>query len=61
LYTVFPNAVQAGGDDVKTQPWMVDYGRVTPLIIKSVQDQQQTIEELKQEIELLKKALQQLK
>lgn len=44
LYTVFPNAVIKGGDDAKTHPWMVDYGRVTPLIIKAIQDQQKEID-----------------
>ena len=27
-----------GGDDAKTKPWSVDYGRVTPLLVKSIQD-----------------------
>jgi trimeric autotransporter adhesin len=45
LYTVFPNAVHVGGDDAKTNPWMVDYGRMTPLLVKSIQDQQQIIDE----------------
>src|SRR5204863_88357 len=33
LYTVFPNAVTPGGEDAKTNPWMVDYGRITPLLV----------------------------
>ncbi len=44
LYNIFPFAVSKGGDDPKTQPWMVDYGRMTPLIVKSVQDQQKELE-----------------
>jgi hypothetical protein len=35
LYEVFPEAVAKGGDDPKTRPWMVDYGRVTPLLGES--------------------------
>ena len=38
LDTVFPDAVTAGGDDAKINPWSVDYGRVTPLLVKAVQD-----------------------
>ena len=38
LDTVFPDAVTVGGDDAKTKPWAVDYGRVTPLLVKSIQD-----------------------
>ncbi len=38
LYTIFPDAVHVGSDDQQTDPWMVDYGRITPLIVKSVQE-----------------------
>ncbi|MEI6786721.1 MAG: tail fiber domain-containing protein, partial [Verrucomicrobiota bacterium] len=38
LDAVFPDAVTEGGDDAKTKPWSVDYGRVTPLLVKSIQD-----------------------
>jgi trimeric autotransporter adhesin len=74
LYTVFPNAVHVGGADAKTDPWMVDYGRITPLLVKSIQDQQQIIDEQnkkldsyqqqmtaqQQQIDELKKAVEQL-
>ena len=43
LYSVYPMAVTPGGDDAKTQPWMVDYGKITPLLVKSMQDQQAQI------------------
>tara|TARA_R100000697_G_C5320850_1_gene163513 strand:- start:97 stop:204 length:108 start_codon:yes stop_codon:yes gene_type:complete len=33
---------------------MVDYSKITPLLVKSVQDQQKIIEELKLEIKKLK-------
>ncbi len=36
LYTVYPEAVAVGGDI--TSPWGVDYGRITPLLIKAVQE-----------------------
>ncbi|MEZ4966531.1 MAG: tail fiber domain-containing protein [Saprospiraceae bacterium] len=54
LYEVYPGAVSKGGDDVQTDPWMVDYGKLTPLLVKAVQDQQTLIEAQKQEIEALK-------
>jgi hypothetical protein len=38
LNTVFPAAVTVGGDDANTKPWAVDYGRLTPLLVKSIQD-----------------------
>jgi hypothetical protein len=44
LYQVFPWAVTPNGDDgsvplsSSSTPWAVDYGRITPLIVKSVQD-----------------------
>jgi len=51
LYDIFPQAVSKPKDTnepAEKNPWMVDYGRVTPLIIKSVQEQQQVIDELKE-------------
>ena len=38
LYEIYPHAVVPGGEDSKTKPWMVDYGRVTPLLVKAIQD-----------------------
>ncbi len=46
LDTIFPEAVATNGDNGTVpltpgeDPWSVDYGRVTPLIVKAVQDQQ---------------------
>lgn len=54
LFDVYPNAVAKGGDNVKTDPWMVDYGQLTPLLVKAIQDQQAIIESQKLEIESLK-------
>jgi hypothetical protein len=54
LYEQFPQAVSKGGDDAKTEPWMVDYGKLTPLLVKGMQEQQAQIEALKVEIEKLK-------
>ncbi|MDR3470357.1 MAG: tail fiber domain-containing protein [Devosia sp.] len=44
LYKVFPWAVTTNGDNgevplgASSTPWSVDYGRITPLIVKAVQD-----------------------
>jgi len=51
LYEIFPQAVskpRENNEPAEKNPWMVDYGSVTPLIIKSVQEQQQIIDELKE-------------
>ena len=53
LYTVFPSAVTKGGADI-SQPWTVDYSKVTPLLTKAIQDQQAEIEALKKENAALK-------
>ena len=44
LETIYPEAVTTNGDNgivplgTTSTPWEVDYGRITPLIVKSVQD-----------------------
>lgn len=45
LAAIYPDAVSANGDDGLSPlngktPWSVDYGRLTPLLVKSIQDQQ---------------------
>ncbi|MBK7627527.1 MAG: tail fiber domain-containing protein [Bacteroidales bacterium] len=59
LYNIFPDAVSK--PLVDDELWQVDYGRVTPLIVKSVQDQQYMIESVIRENQLLKSELQNLK
>jgi len=50
LYSVFPEAVTTNGDNgtnplaLGTTPWMVDYSKVTPLIVKSIQDMNLNLE-----------------
>jgi hypothetical protein len=62
LYEVYPDAVSKPGNEEGT--WLVDYGRLSPILVKSIQDQQKTIEaleaenaELKAEIAAIKKKL----
>ena len=54
LDTVFPDAVSVGGDDAKTNPWSVDYGRLTPLLVKSIQDLKAENDALKADNEAIK-------
>jgi hypothetical protein len=57
LYDVFPQSVSKprnNNEPAEKNPWMVDYGSVTPLIIKAVQEQQQLIDELKKSNDDLK-------
>ena len=57
LYQVFPEAVLKGDDGEEiTNPketWQVEYGRLTPLLVKAIQEQQTIINELKTRIEAL--------
>lgn len=49
LHTIIPGIVAVGGDDVAKNPWTVDYSKLTPYLIKAVQDQQYQIQQLKTE------------
>lgn len=53
LYDHYPTAVDVGGENVEEQPWGVAYGKLTPLLVKAIQDQQKIIEDLRQRIEQL--------
>ena len=53
LNEVIPNLVQEGGDDVTEEPWVVDYGKLTPYLVKAIQEQQTIIDDLKSRIETL--------
>lgn len=50
LFKIFPAAVKKGGENEQTNPWMVDYGKLTPLLVKAVQDQQKEIAALKAQL-----------
>ncbi len=50
LQKVYPQAVSGSPDgDVKTEPMMVDYSKLTPLLVKAVQEQQEKIKELERQ------------
>ena len=61
LNTVFPNAVTPGGEDPAKNPWTVDYGRVTPVLVKAIQEQQAEAVALKVEVVALKAENEKLK
>jgi hypothetical protein len=56
LFEIFPNAVTKPAND--DEMWSVDYGKVTPLLVKAIQDQQATIEAQQKQIDELKTMLQ---
>ncbi|MEZ4958240.1 MAG: tail fiber domain-containing protein [Saprospiraceae bacterium] len=47
----YPVAVTVGGDDARTDPWQVDYSKMTPLLVKSVQDLKRTVDEKEQQLQ----------
>jgi hypothetical protein len=49
LYTVLPDAVTVGGENAAKKPWTVDYGRVTPLLTRAIQEQEVEIDVLKEQ------------
>ncbi|MBS1537106.1 MAG: tail fiber domain-containing protein [Bacteroidetes bacterium] len=55
LFEVYPQAVSEGTDEVDEKgklihPWGIDYGKLTPILIKSVQEQQQELDGLRLEV-----------
>ena len=46
LEPVYPAAVSVGGDDPTQNPWGIDYGRLTPLLIAAVQELTRRLEAL---------------
>jgi hypothetical protein len=57
LYDVYPEAVTKGGPDPKLQPWQIDYSRLTPLLIKAMQDLKATNDQLAQRVSTLEKTV----
>lgn len=59
LYKILPHVVKVGNDEknpgngkLKT-PWGVDYGRLTPVLVKAIKEQQEMIETLQKEVSKL--------
>jgi len=57
LHAVLPQAVQEGGEDVKTQPWQVDYSKLTGVLTKAVQELKAENDELKDKLAALEARL----
>lgn len=53
LETIVPDAVNVGGEDENKHPYGVDYGKLTPYLVKAMQEQQTIIDDLKSRIETL--------
>lgn len=43
---VYGEPVGVGGEDVKDDPWNIEYGRLTPILLKAIQEQQALITDL---------------
>ncbi len=54
LYAVYPQAVTVGGDNPETDPWLVDYSKIIPLLTNAVKEQQEQIASLQAEVQKLK-------
>jgi len=54
LYEIIPEPVRVGGDNEHSNPWGIDYGKLTPFLVKANQEQQTLIEQLQAEVALLK-------
>ncbi len=60
LHKVYPTAVTVGGENANTDPWTVDYGKLTPLLVKAIQEQQAQINELRSANDQFKKQVAEL-
>lgn len=45
LYTVYPQAVTVGGEDPSKDPWSIDYSKLTPVLVKAIQELKQQFDE----------------
>jgi len=50
----WPNAVSEGGEDPDQEPWAVEYGKLTPILVKALQEAMEKIETLESEVAKLK-------
>jgi hypothetical protein len=56
VHEVYPFVVGIGGDNENTNPWSVDYGKLTPLLVAAIKDQQALITQLQADVAALKGA-----
>jgi hypothetical protein len=50
---VYGEPIGVGGEDIKKELWNIEYGRLTPILLKAIQEQQAIISNLKARIEAL--------
>ena len=50
VFQVYPEAVTPGGDDPQKAPWMMGYGRITPLLVQAIKDLSLKVERLEAEL-----------
>lgn len=60
LYKVYPEAVTKGNDADEKQPYMVDYSKLTPLLVKSVQELKAQVDALEKTVKILQQEKQAL-
>lgn len=53
LYSVAPYAVSAGGDDPQKNPWRIDYAKLIPVLISSIKEILEKIENLENRLNLI--------
>jgi hypothetical protein len=45
LNTVYPQAVTVGGEDPEKAPWQIDYSKLTPVLVKAIQELKQQFDD----------------
>jgi hypothetical protein len=56
LNSVYGEPVGVGGEDVKSEPWNIEYGRLTPILLKAIQELKAELDATKAEVAALKAA-----
>jgi hypothetical protein len=54
LAEIYSEPVGVGGDDVKKDPWNIEYGRLTPILVKAIQELKTIVDTQAAEIAELK-------
>ncbi|MBI1287157.1 MAG: hypothetical protein GC178_06210 [Flavobacteriales bacterium] len=60
VFDIYPNAVTEGGNDPKSDPWMMDYSKLSPLMVKAIQDLKTEKDELQKQVTQMMQRLEQL-
>ncbi|MBI1287155.1 MAG: hypothetical protein GC178_06200 [Flavobacteriales bacterium] len=60
LFEHYPTAVDVGGENVEERPWGVAYGKLTPLLVKSMQDLKNEKDQLQEQVQSQQAVIEQL-